>query len=315
MMKWTKNLFQNDKALFVLSFLVAIALWMMVIGDRNPQIESVLRSVPISNTKTEDFTDRGLKIISTSSNTANVKISGRLSEVYQVGVGDVVLTADFSGIYVPGTYEIPVVVAAQPSSVTAEIISPTSLKVQIDFIVKNKRDVEVMYTGTLPDGFELGEAKVSATSVTVEGPENKLAEITKAVAVIDLNDLTKSKSFECPLKLISADGTEVSHDTLKLSTTEVSVEQEIIMAKQIPVQVVLSGEVNLDSLGVTVSPDPATIVVKGDKEVLDKLAEIETEAFPADRIPQGGGNVMMKLIIPEGVECETQMISVAFSAR
>ncbi len=313
MTKWMKNLFQNDKVLFFLSFFVAVVLWMLVVSDRNPQIDSVLRSVPISYINTESFVNSGLEIISSSASNANVKIEGRLSEVYRVSGKDIVLSADFSGIYSPGTYEIPITVTAHPTSVSVETVDPEMMKVQIDYIVKNKREVEILYQGELPEGYELDEAKLSTTSVTIEGPENKIASISKAVAVIELDNLTESKTFECPLKLISIDGSEVSYDNLKLSSTEVLVEQKVLMIKELPVQVILSGEADLDALGVSaVVCDPANVIVKGEKEILDKMSQIETEPIPTERVPEGNGRVTIKLNIPDGLECGVENIIAVF---
>ncbi len=309
MTKWMKSLFQNDKFLFIFSFFVAVVLWMLVVSDRNPQIDSVLRSVPISYVNTESFVNSGLEIISSSTNTANVKIEGRLSEVYRVSGKDIVLSADFSGIYSPGTYEVPIAVTAHPSSVSVETVDPEIMKVQIDYIVKNKREVEILYQGELPEGYELSEAKLSTTSVTIEGPENKLASISKAVAVVDLDNLTESKTFDCPLKLMSIDGSEVSHDNLKLSSTEVSVEQKVLMVKELPVQVILSGEASFDAAVVC---DPANVIVKGEKDILEKISQIETEPIPAERVPEGNGRITIKLDVPEGVECETENIIAVF---
>lgn len=309
MTKWMKSLFQNDKVLFVLSFFVAVVLWMLVVSDRNPQIDSVLRNVPISYMNTESFVNSGLEIISSSANTANVKVEGRLSEVYRVSGKDIVLSADFSGIYSPGTYEVPITVTAHPSSVSVETVDPEMMKVQIDYIVKNKREVEILYQGELPEGYELSEANLSTTSVTIEGPENKLASISKAVAVVELDNLTESKTIECPLKLISIDGSEVSHDNLKLSSTEVSVEQKILMVKELPVQVILSGEADLDTAVVC---DPANVIVKGEKKILEKISQIETEPIPTERVPEGNGRVTIKLNVPDDLECEVENIIAVF---
>lgn len=312
MTKWMKGFFQNDKVLFVISFLVALALWMMVVGDRNPQIDSTIRNVPVSYTNTESFVNSGLKIISSSTKTANVKIEGRLSEVYKVSSKDIVLTADFSGIYSPGTYEIPINVTAHPSSVSVETVEPQMMRVQIDYIVKNKREVEISYIGELPEGYEISEAKLSTTSVTIEGPENKLASISKAIAVIELDNLTETKTFECPLKLISIDGSEVSYDNLKLSSTEVMVDQKVLMIKELPVQVILSGEADLNTAVVC---DPANVIVKGEKEILGKLSQIETDPVPISMIPGGNGRVTIKLNIPDGLECEVETINAVFKAN
>ncbi len=307
-----KNLFQNDKVLFVVSFLVAVALWMMVIGDRNPQTENVIRDVPIAYTGTEIMQDADLKIITVSDTTADVKIFGRLSEIHQVVAADVTLSADLSEINKPGTYTVPLVSTVGQTGVSVEGVTPATITVEADFIVQNRREVQVQFVNELPQDYEQGELSLSMTSLTVEGPENLLKTIAKAVAVVDLNNITQPISASYPLKLVDAGGNEVVSDAIAVSATEVWVDLDILKAKTVPVQVVLDGEVNLAETGHTVTPAPSSVRIKGKAALIDSIEQIETQPIPQSMIPVQAGTIDTALALPDGVTCDTEQISVMF---
>ena len=307
------NLFRNDKVLFVLSFFIAVALWMVVISERNPQTANVIRDVAVSYVNTETMDGAGLKIISASNETADVKIFGRLSEASLVTMRNVSVTADMSQINKPGTYEISLAATVDRAGVSVETITPATIQVQADYIVKNKRDVEAKFINNLPDGYEMGDVSLSTTSVTVEGPENTLQKIAKAVAEIDLNNVTDDISGSFPLKLVDANGKEITSNKLTVSTTEVWADVEIIKEKTVPVQIVLDGEVDLSRTGHSVSAQPENVVIKGKKSDVDSIDKIETEPVLRSVIPEEAGTVAAKLRLPTGVTCETSGVSVIFA--
>lgn len=307
------NLFRNDKVLFVLSFFIAVALWMVVISERNPQTANVIRGVAVSYVNTETMDGAGLKIISTSNETADVKIFGRLSEASLVTMRDVSVTADMSQINKPGTYEISLAATVGRTGVSVETVTPATIQVQADYIVKNKRDVEAKFINNLPDGYEAGDVSLSTTSVTVEGPENTLQKIAKAVAEIDLNNVTDDISGSFPLKLVDANGKEIVSDKLTVSTTEVWADVKIIKEKTVPVQIVLDGEVDLSRTGHSVSAQPENVVIKGKKSDVDSIDKIETEPVLRSVIPEEAGTVAAKLRLPTGVTSETSEVNVIFA--
>ena len=61
------NLFRNDKVLFVLSFFIAVALWMVVISERNPQTANVIRGVAVSYVNTETMEEKAGECIDENS--------------------------------------------------------------------------------------------------------------------------------------------------------------------------------------------------------------------------------------------------------
>ena len=84
-----RKLFHNDTSIRVISVLISILLWMYVVGVNNPTVSVVLKGIPVQITNNENFDTSGLKVISVSHKTVDVKIERRHSEVSKVSAADV----------------------------------------------------------------------------------------------------------------------------------------------------------------------------------------------------------------------------------
>ena len=305
-----KDWFSNDKFLLVFSFLLAIIMWMMVISDRNPQTNSLVKNVPVEFVNAETLQNSGLHIISKSNDEVYVSISGRLSEIYHITAKDIDAKLDLSSVRSPGVYHIPVIASVDKAGVSLEEVIPETISIEVDYIVKNRRDIEVLYQGELQEGYELESATLSIDALTLEGPETTLRKIAKAVAVVDLSNITESGDVDCKLKLANSSMEEITDANVTMSSTSVTVSLKVNKVKQVPVQVVLDGEV--DAHRMSVLPIPKTVIIKGEKDIIDKIEKIETEPVKKENIPTSSGKISGKLAVPENVTTEKDEIGIEF---
>lgn len=308
-----KKLFDNDKFLAILSLMIAVVLWMMVISQRNPQTDYMLRSIPITFLhETQMLENHDLNIISKSHTSVDVEITGRLSEVYDVLSSDVSVMADLSGIATTGAHDIPLKVEIAKAGVSVKSVSLENVRIVSDYIIKNRREIEIKYFNDLPEGLEIESTNLSVSSITIEGPQTALKQVAKAIAVIDLSEVKESKSVECDLQLVDSEENVVAQDGLSLSSTKATVDIKVLQSKEVPVQVVLDGEVNTEAQGITVVSHPTTVVVKGDVETMKGLEKIETEPISQLHIPSSTASVTALLNIPDNVKTETTSVRVEF---
>ena len=310
-MKRLFSLLDNDKVLLVVSLLIAIGLWMVVIIERDPKIESSIKNVEISYLNTDNLDASGLNIISVTDKTADVKISGRRSEVYPVSEKNLVTTVNMADIRAPGYYELPVSVTQTKTSVLIENIEPKNITVRIDYINTNRRDIEVRYKGSPAEGFEIEKYTPSVTSVTVEGPENALAKIAKVIAEVDVSGIKESCDLQADLKLIDSSGIRIDDPDVKMSSQSATVSLNVIQVKTVPVQVILDGEVDLEQSGISIASQPAEVIIKGSNDIVSEIEKIETEAI--EHIPDTDAEISANLILPDGIVCETEAVTVAFT--
>ena len=307
-MKKITDIFRNDKFILLVSVLAAIALWMAVVSEQNPWTDTTFRDITVQKINTSAISEDELKIISVSADAADIKIEGRLSDISNVIHDDLSLTADFSGVTGPGTYEIPLVASVRQSGTSVTAISPSSVTVVADYIGKNRFQVEPVFTGTLPDGYVKDAFVLSTNSVTIEGPAESLEKVERVVVKIDLNNLTETISAEYEPVLLDQHGTTIRDEELRLSSTSIWVDLPILKEKEAKVKISLDSVVNLDSAGIHLSANPDTVKIQGEKSLVDDIDEVETEPLTLPDQPQG--TMMLKLILPEGVRAEPNEVEV-----
>ena len=310
MKKWFSFL-DNDKVLLIVSLLAAVILWMVVISDRNPTDVDYLRDIDISYINAENIEASGMNIISMSATSADVKISGRLTELQQITRQNVTATVDMTGIVSPGNYKLAVNVTQTKGGITVENIEPREITIRVDYIETNKRDVEIKFVGEHSENIEIISAVPSVSSVTIEGPEKTLDSISKAVATINVSEITDNCSVESVIKLLDASGMEITDKEVKISSASATVDIEVVHLKKVPVQVILNGEVDVQNKGIRVVSTPESVVVKGTKELLQNIEKIDTETIL--HIPEVSAVIGAKLVIPEGVTCDTEKVNIAFT--
>ncbi len=75
------SMFRNRKTLMILSLLVAIALWMFVMGQVDPQTSLTVTDVKVEMRGTDVVENMGLKATLVKPKIVNVEIKGKRSEV------------------------------------------------------------------------------------------------------------------------------------------------------------------------------------------------------------------------------------------
>ena len=310
-MKKISNIFRNDKFILLISVLAAIALWMAVVSEQNPWTDTTFRDIPIQKINTGSMSEDELKIISVSAEVADVKIEGRLSDISNTFTNDVILTADYTNVTGPGTYEIPVVANVRQSGTSATTITPSTITVVADYIGKNRFQVEPVFTGTLPDGYVKDSYVLSTNSVTIEGPAESLEKVERVVVKVDLDNVTDSISAGYSPTLLDKTGTPIYDEELTISSTEIWIDLPVLKEKEVKVKISLDSVVNLDSAGIYLSANPDTVKIQGERSVVDSITEVETEPLTLPDQPQG--TMMLKLVLPEGVRAEPTEVEVKIS--
>ena len=127
-------------------------------------------------------------------------------------------------------------------------------------------DLEVTAKGK-PDGGEVNSID-APDSVTVTGPRDKLENLTKVTAEVDVSGLTKSG--ECPLTIDLPEGVELSGESEKLTKVQVNLEKQY--SNELTIK---SSDVAVDNLydGLTATKEDTdiTVVVSGKKELVDSI--------------------------------------------
>ena len=278
-----KKSLTNNIGLKLLAFIFAFMLWLLVVNIDNPVDTKTFDDIPVSIEYTEVVTQdqRSYQVLD-GTDTVSVTVSATRSVLEKISAENIVATADMRELYLES--QIPIEITIPGYEFETATASPRNVQVKIE---QNKSDtfpITVTTTGTVRDGYVLGNVQADPERVTVNGPESVIDQISKVVAEVNVSGLSSDSSIDAVLTYYDEDNNEISADQLanNLGTTGVKVNVTLYHTARIPVTVDTSEVTAADGYSISeVTWTPEEIQLAGEEEVLDALEEIR---IPADAI-------------------------------
>lgn len=87
---------RNKKFQLILSLLIAIALWLYVVGDINPNITADIYDIEVEMTGLDTLEDLGMEATLEEPRSVNIVISGPRSDVNEAKASDIKAVVDVS---------------------------------------------------------------------------------------------------------------------------------------------------------------------------------------------------------------------------
>jgi len=216
-----KHRFSSNTGLKLLAILCAIVLWFYVAIFQNPVTSTTIRNIPISFANTADLKSKNLVITSEINDFLDLKIQAPRSSISKLNNKNITAIIDLSAYAKQGEYDIPIQISLPINDATISSQNLTTIHVVVDTTDKRTIPIEVDTTGTAPAGMTTGNITITPAKVTVEGPKSYLGLIDHASVTIDWDNIQPTAN----VNLISANGDEITNDSLTLSDTEVQVSE------------------------------------------------------------------------------------------
>ncbi len=252
----------------ILCVFAAFVIWLYVMQTETPEYESVITSVTVELQNASQLRlESGLAVYSRTTNIVDVKLTGKKSVIDRLDADDITAFIDLSNIKTPGQHALDVFVEL-PDGIDKILPEPAAISVYVDENdVISLKVSERLTNLSLDDNYELGEIDFEYDSITVTGPKNKLAELTEAQVLINMQGKTSSFVADCPVSLIGRAGEAADMSYLSTSVDEMSVSVPILMTREVPLETVFKyGLLNSDLAEVSIYPE--SITVKGDESVI-----------------------------------------------
>lgn len=278
-----KKSLTNNIGLKLLAFLFAFMLWLLVVNIDDPVDTKTFDSIPVTIEHAEVVTQdqRSYQVLD-GTDTVGVTVSATRSVLEKISAENIVATADMRELYLES--QIPIEITIPGYEFESATANPRNVQVKIE---QNKSDtfpITVTTTGTVRDGYVLGNVQADPERVTVNGPESVIDRISKVVAQVNVSGLSEDSSIDAVLTYYDSDNNEISAEQLanNLGTTGVKVNVTLYHTARIPVTVDTSGVTAADGYSISeVTWTPEEIQLAGEEEVLDALEGIR---IPADAV-------------------------------
>lgn len=207
-----------------------------------------------------------------------------------------------------GTMPIEIYCTANVTGNSIKISSSDkNLVVSLDDLMTKQFVVQANAVGEVAEGYALGKVEVTAPNVLkVSGPKSIVSQIDSVVATVDVGGMSDpSTSYRATPILLDGNGNEIDTTRLTLSNATVNVEASILNVKEVELFVTPSGTVAEGYVITEISINPATILLKGNKTILNGISAIQ---IPSQILSVEGldRDVTQKVdvteFIPEGLE-------------
>lgn len=286
----------------ILAFLLAIVLWVYVMNEQNPPIETTMDAAFEVRNVAASYT------VLDAPDAVKVKVRGPRSMILAFTGNEVKCYVDAKGL-TEGRHSLKVY-AVMPAGMEVLEIIPDKVTLRLDTIVNKPIPIEVKLTGTPVSGIGVGNAAASVAFVNVDGPKSRLDNVVKAVATVDVTGRNADFKVNAPLVLVNAEGKEVEGLNMTPNQTEVNLTlSSTLRKKMVDVRPNTTGALAKDIKLQQISLNPAKVEISGNAAVIDKLEFLYTEPLHLEEINKDA-IFELSLIPPEGVALSRNKIRV-----
>lgn len=307
MKKKLKSLLLDNLGLKLISLLLAFVLWFVVISIDDPVKEKTLTNIKVNLVNTEELEAKGMvwEVMDGTDILKNVTFEAPLSVREVIEASDIVAEADLGEITVAETVAIEFSCPKYSGQVTNITGNISNVKLSVEEKVSKWIDIKPNIIGEVADGYVVGAVNLEQNRLEIEGPESKIAEVTKAVVDVNVAGVSGSNmSIRADIHLKDAQGNEVSYPSITKNTDSVKVTVDIHSTKEVPVEYQVYGEPAEGYLLTGESEiTPTRVLLAGTSTTLNRTSKV---TIPADVIDVTGatGNleqvVDLKNYLPSG---------------
>ncbi len=297
-----KDFFLKDSVLKVISFVIAILLWVYIIAVVDPAVTITVRDIPIRYTNQSALEDRGLCLVNENKATVELKISGSRKRVANIDNKNIYATVDLTTISKTGTFSLPIAISIPYEYNEIVNKKPYNASVVIDKVVNVDKEVKVMTSGSTANGYIAGVPVPSVKTVKLTGAAALIERIGNVGVELDYDGRSAEINDTARLFFVDRDGRRIasSNEIYSLVTKdieEVTVNCPVYKLKTVPVTV--DAKTGGEPEAYKVSVQPGNVTIYAENDVLEQIQEIKTEVINLDAMEDKTQEV--KLVVPDGV--------------
>ena len=272
----------NNLALKILAFLIAAFLWLIVVNIDDPVGDKTFSNIPVQVVHEEVITDNNNTYqIVDNTQEVNVTVTAQRSVLDKIKAEDIQATADMKELTMRTQVPIEVTIKGYTGKYEKANANPRNLQIQIDEEAKNNFPITPTTTGTVREGYVVGELKALPEKVTLRGPKRIINSISKVTAEADVSGLSEDETLEGKLVLYDSNNNVIDQTLLanNLGKEGVSVEVNLLQVKRVQVKIDTADISAAEGykLG-TITVEPQEVSVTGEKSVLSNVSEISIPA-------------------------------------
>lgn len=286
----------NKKLNIIISLVIALGLWVYVIGETNPKDSRMFRNVPITFVNTQVLDNNDLAVLSTSAEALNITIYGTRTAISEASVNDITATVDFAEA-AKGTNDLKINVKI-PDNVELEEQSLNKVSVVVESLISKEVDIRVNYAGDFENDAEALTLETSSKTTTVSGAESLVEKVMYANAPVAANKVTNNlRTVKAKIVPVDKDGIEI--ENVLISDDVVKVTCVLAKTKTVPLNVPIMDN-SKDNVERKVSA-PKYITIKGTGQEIDAIDNVNAQEIDITGITENT-TIEIVPILPDGIQ-------------
>lgn len=290
----------------LLSIVIAFGLWLYVITTVSTEQERPFYNVQVVFEGESALREKGFMIVSDTDLTVRVDLKGSRQNLNNLNSSNLILTADLTGIYDPGEYQLGYSVN-YPGNIPAGAVTvmnkePSTVTVVIAERISRNIPVKVDYIGEAANGFiaDKPQAVLEYEEVTITGPRETVEQIDHAYIKVDCSGRTETITESYRFVLRDAESNPVDAAMITTNIDQIRVQVPVFLTKRIPLVFTVNagGGATKDTSSIIINPE--YIDVSGSESALKDLEQIVLGTLNLGDVA-GNTEKAYAITLPEGV--------------
>ena len=295
------NKLKNNSKIKIISLLSAMVLWMYVMAIVDPEETKLFENIPVTITNKNELNERDLVIYPEQDLTTNIYVTGKLSNLKKVTKDDINVYGQINNP-LEGNNEIYLKVSTS-QRVNYDFKNPVMI-VTLEKIISEDKSIKVDITGSGKNNVDNIILQDNIDKVSISGPRSLVNKVKRVVGTVKVNGELNDFSQSIKLEPVDAKGKVV--EGIELEKDSVNVNITLLTQKTVPITLKLSD--NGES-GVNYTMSQNTVTIKGKKDIVDSINNIETQPVKLSEILPGTSKDIY-LQVPSGITIETKYITI-----
>lgn len=228
---------QNNLIMKLTQLGLQIIAWFMIINIIDPVQTKVFNDIPVEIVNSDVIQDLGQTFTVSKGNTVSITVSGRRSEIDRFTSKDIKATQDLQNLSITNQVMIDVKTNPEFSSIQVKGIDIPNMVVNLEDIAEVELPITLLNTGEPSTGFYLNDLKSDITTLQIKGPVQKVKNIDKVIANIDITDKYDKYTTQVIPVLIDKNGDELDISKFQLSSDSIQVTAYMYKTKEIPLSI------------------------------------------------------------------------------
>lgn len=311
----------NNIGLKILAIVFAFVLWLVIVNIQDPEITRTVNGIPVSILNEDTISENEYVYAVASGDTVNLVVTGKRSIVNYLSASDFEATADFRELSMTNAVPITVKMTGSLAKYENQLMitqKNMSMVLKLEGMASKMIDVELRYLGQQQKDMIIDDAVVEPAQIEVTAPVSVLANISRAEALVDLENVADGAVLRATPTVYNLGGGVVeAGGDISFSTDEVNVSFATSHTKQVGVTLLPVGvpAEGYELTNITKSFD--SVILKGKEEVLEKVYRVTIPGSMLDingAVSDTSVTVNLGSYIPEGTEIYDNNVNITVKA-